>query len=357
MHPRLTLGRECGSGWVISPTIASTSRTKQEPGLDNLPFSLDQLRILRAIAREGSFKRAADSLYVSQPAVSLQVQNLEKQLNVCLFDRCGRSAQLTEPGRVLLSYCDRILSQCHEACRALEDLNSLRGGHLRVGASQTTGTYLMPRMLGLFRHKHPDVVVQLHVHSTRRTSWSVLNGQIDLAIIGGEIPMEISEQLLCQPYANDELQLVLPLEHPMARQPELQREDLYRLGFIALDAQSTTRKVVDQLLSDGGLEVPRLRIDMELNSIEAIKNAVQSGLGVAFLPVLTVERELAVGSLVRGRVADLMVCRQLKLIEHPSRYCSRAAEAFKREVLPLFASADSPIARPGEPVKNGRFRR
>ena len=168
----------------------------QEPGLDNLPFSLDQLRILRAIAREGSFKRAADSLYVSQPAVSLQVQNLEKQLNVCLFDRCGRSAQLTEPGRVLLSYCDRILSQCHEACRALEDLNSLRGGHLRVGGSQTTGTYLMPRMLGLFRHKHPDVVVQLHVHSTRRTSWSVVNGQIDLAIIGGEIPVELSQQLL-----------------------------------------------------------------------------------------------------------------------------------------------------------------
>ncbi|MYG64702.1 MAG: LysR family transcriptional regulator, partial [Synechococcus sp. SB0675_bin_7] len=104
--------------------------------------------------------------------------------------------------------------------------------------------------------------------------------------------------------------------------------------------------------------IQRLRIDMELNSIEAIKNAVQSGLGVAFLPVLTVERELAVGSLARGRVADLLVCRQLKLIAHPSRYCSRAAAAFKREVLPLFASADSPIARPPEqPLKNGPFRR
>ncbi len=342
---------------MVSPTIASTFLKKQEPGLDNLPFSLDQLRILRAIAREGSFKRAADSLYVSQPAVSLQVQNLEKQLNVCLFDRCGRSAQLTEPGRLLLSYCDRILSQCHEACRALEDLNSLRGGCLMVGASQTIGTYLMPRMLGLFRHKYPDVSVQLQVHSTRRTTWSVANGQIDLALIGGEVPLELSQQLVCQPYANEELYLVLPPEHPMAHQIELQRDDLYRLGFISLDTQSTTRRVMDKLLSESGLEMQRLRIDMELNSIEAIKNAVQSGLGVAFLPVLTVERELAAGTLVQGRVADLLVRRQLKLIVHPSRYCSRAAEAFKREVLPLFASAESPIARPLETAKSGLSRR
>jgi DNA-binding transcriptional LysR family regulator len=138
----------------------------------DLPFTLDQLRILRAIASEGSFKKAADSLYVTQPAVSLQIQNLEKQLDVSLFDRGGRKAQLTEAGHLLLSYCDRILSQCQEACRALDDLHNLRGGSLIVGASQTTGTYLMPRMIGLFRQKYPDVAVQLQVHSTRRTGRS-----------------------------------------------------------------------------------------------------------------------------------------------------------------------------------------
>ena len=121
----------------------------------DLPFTLDQLRILRAIASEGSFKKAADSLYVTQPAVSLQIQNLEKQLSVSLFDRGGRKAQLTEAGHLLLSYCDRILSQCQEACRALEDLHNLKGGSLMVGASQTTGTYLMPRMIGLFRPEVP----------------------------------------------------------------------------------------------------------------------------------------------------------------------------------------------------------
>lgn len=182
----------------------------------DLPFTLDQLRILRAIASEGSFKKAADSLYVTQPAVSLQIQNLEKQLDVSLFDRGGRKAQLTEAGHLLLSYCDRILSQCQEACRALDDLHNLRGGSLVVGASQTTGTYLMPRMIGLFRQKYPDVAVQLQVHSTRRTGWSVANGQIDLAIIGGELPADLNDLLQVVPYANDELALVLP---PSTRSP------------------------------------------------------------------------------------------------------------------------------------------
>jgi DNA-binding transcriptional LysR family regulator len=307
----------------------------------DLPFTLDQLRILRAIASEGSFKKAADSLYVTQPAVSLQIQNLEKQLSVSLFDRGGRKAQLTEAGHLLLSYCDRILSQCQEACRALEDLHNLRGGSLIVGASQTTGTYLMPRMIGLFRQKYPDVAVQLQVHSTRRTAWSVANGQVDLAIIGGELPADLNDLLQVVPY--DELALVLPPKHPLARLPELTKDDLYRLGFVCLDAQSTTRKMVDQLLSRSKLDVGRLKIEMELNSFEAIKNAVQAGLGAAFLPVVSIERELAAGSLHRPQLVDLMVRRQLKLITHPARYCSRASEAFRREVLPVFASPDSPL--------------
>jgi len=318
----------------------------------DLPFTLDQLRILRAIASEGSFKKAADSLYVTQPAVSLQIQNLEKQLDVALFDRGGRKAQLTEAGHLLLSYCDRILSQCQEACRALDDLHNLKGGSLIVGASQTTGTYLMPRMIGLFRQKYPDVAVQLQVHSTRRTAWGVANGQVDLAIIGGELPPDLSELLQVVPYANDELALVLPPKHPLSRLPELTKEDLYRLGFVCLDAQSTTRKMVDQLLSRSKLDVGRMKIEMELNSFEAIKNAVQSGLGAAFLPVVSIERELASGSLHRPQVADLQVLRQLKLISHPARYCSRAAEAFRREVLPVFASPESPLRQSSQPRAN-----
>lgn len=306
--------------------------------MSDLPFTLDQLRILKAIAAEGSFKRAADSLYVSQPAVSLQVQNLERQLNVPLFDRGGRRAQLTEAGHLLLNYGEKILSLCQETCRAIEDLQNLQGGTLIIGASQTTGTYLLPRMIGLFRKRYSDVAVQLHVHSTRRTSWSVANGQIDLAIIGGEVPVELQDSLVTVPYAEDELALILPSFHPLAQVEVVQREDLYKLEFIALDSQSTIRKVIDQVLTRCGVETRRLRIEMELNSIEAIKNAVQSGLGVAFLSVSAIEKELEIGLLHRAKLESTTIRRTLSVIYNPNRYRSKAAEAFSQEILPRFAS-------------------
>ncbi|WP_204102891.1 MULTISPECIES: LysR family transcriptional regulator [Spirulina sp. CCY15215] len=306
--------------------------------MSEIPFTLDQLRILKAISTEGSFKRAADSLYVSQPAVSLQVQNLEKQMGVHLFDRGGRKAQLTEAGHLLLNYGEKILSLCQETCRAIEDLQNLQGGTLIVGASQTTGTYLLPRMIGLFRQHYPDVSVQLQVHSTRRTSWSVSNGQVDLAIIGGEVPSELQEILEIKSYARDELALILPLSHPFAKSGIIQREDLYKLNFIALDSQSTIRKVIDRVLTTAEIDPKRLKIEMELNSIEAIKNAVQSGLGAAFVSISAIEKELRMKILHRVNIEGVTVKRTLSVIINPTRYRSKAAEAFIREILPQFST-------------------
>jgi DNA-binding transcriptional LysR family regulator len=308
----------------------------------DIPFTLDQLRILKAIAAEGSFKRAADSLYVSQPAVSLQVQHLERQLDVPLFDRGGRRAQLTEAGRLLLSYGDRILSLCQETCRAVEDLQNLNGGTLIVGASQTTGTYLMPRMIGMFRKKYPDVSVQLHVHSTRRTAWSVANGQVDLAIIGGEVPAELQDMLTITPYAEDELALVLPSSHPLANVGTIPREELHRLKFISLDSQSTIRKVIDQVLIKNGVDVRQLSIEMELNSIEAIKNAVQAGLGAAFLSLTAIEKELQMGAMCKVAIEGIEIKRMLCQIRNPHRYLSKATEAFCGEILPMFKDKSLP---------------
>ncbi len=311
--------------------------------MSDLPFTLDQLRILKAIAAEGSFKRAADSLYVSQPAVSLQVQNLERQLDVPLFDRGGRRAQLTEAGHLLLEYGDRILALCQETCRAIEDLHNLQGGTLIIGASQTTGTYLMPKLIGVFRQTYPEVAVQLHVHSTRRTCWSVMNGQVDLAIIGGEVPLELQSTLEIAPYAEDELALVLPIFHPLAQKDTVQREDLYRLGFITLDAQSTIRKVIDQILVRGNIDPRLLKVEMELNSIEAIKNAVQSGLGAAFISVSAIEKELKLGALKRVNIENVVIKRTLSLILNPNRYRSKASEIFIAKILPQLSTLTANI--------------
>jgi DNA-binding transcriptional LysR family regulator len=306
--------------------------------MTDLPFTLDQLRILKAIASEGSFKKAAESLYISQPAVSLQVQNLEKQLSVPIFDRENRKAAFTEEGKVLLRYGNRILSLCDESCRAIEDLRSLNGGTLVIGASQTTGTYLMPRLIGLFRQKYPQIAVQLQVHSTRRISWSVANGQVNLAIIGGKVPPELDNVLQITPYAEDELALILPKLHPFSKLEYIQKEDLYRLRFIALDTQSTIRKVIDQVLNQNGIDSTRFKIEMELNSVEAIKNAVQSGLGAAFVSISAIAKELELGILHWVKIEDITIRRTLSIVVNPNRYRSKASQAFSKEILTLFVS-------------------
>jgi DNA-binding transcriptional LysR family regulator len=307
--------------------------------MTDLPFTLDQFRILKAIAIEGSFKKAAESLYISQPAVSFQIQTLEKQLNVPIFNRANRKVIFTEEGQAILVYANRILSLCEETCRAIEDLQNLQSGTLIVGASQTTGTYLMPRLIGLFRQKYPQVSVQLQVHSTRRISWGVANGQINLAVIGGEVPNELKNSLHITDYAEDELALILPKFHPFSKLPSIQKEDLYRLRFISLDKQSTIRKVIDKVLNQSGIDSARFKIEMELNSVEAIKNAVQSGLGASFVSISAISKELELGILHWAKIEDITIKRTLSIIVNPNRYTSKASEKFSKEILTLFSSS------------------
>lgn len=306
--------------------------------MPDLPFTLDQFRILKAISLEGSFKKAAESLYISQPAVSFQVQALEKQLNVPIFNRSNKKILFTEEGYTILMYANRILGLCDETCRAMEDLQNLQGGTLVVGASQTTGTYLMPRLIGLFRQKYPQVSVQLQVHSTRRISWGVANGQINLAVIGGEVPRELKNTLQVTSYAEDELVLILPKSHPFSKLTTIQKEDLYRLRFIALDKQSTIRKVIDRVLNQNGIDSTRFKIEMELNSVEAIKNAVQSGLGASFVSISAIGKELELGILHWAKIEDITIKRTLSIIVNPNRYTSKASEKFSKEILTLFSA-------------------
>ena len=304
--------------------------------MSNLPFTLDQLKILQTISEEGSFKQAAEKLYISQPAVSLQIQNLEKQLNTPIFYRDKRRAYLTETGELLKKYCDRILSLCEETCHALNELQTFQSGALIIGASQTTGTYLMPRLIGIFRHKYPQTSVELQVHSTRQISWAVANGQIDLAIVGGEVPKELQNTLDVTLYAEDELALILPISHPFSSLEFIRKEDLYRLRFIALDTKSTIRNVIENTLSQNGIDSSYFKIEMELNSVEAIKNAVQSGLGAAFVSVSAIAKELDLEMLHWAKIEGVTIKRTLSLITSPKRYHSNLTKVFKEELLQMF---------------------
>jgi DNA-binding transcriptional LysR family regulator len=309
--------------------------------MSDLPFTLDQLKILQMVSNQGSFKKAAEKLYISQPAVSLQIQSLEKQLNTALFYRDKRKARLTETGQLLVKYCNRILNLCEETCRAITELQTLESGTLVIGASQTTGTYLMPRLIGIFRHKYPQISVELQIHSTRKISWGVAQGQIDLAIVGGEIPKELDKTLDVTSYAEDELALILPKSHPFSSLDYIQKEDLYRLRFIALDPQSTIRNMIENTLIENGIDSRYFKIEMELNSIEAIKNAVQSGLGAAFVSVSAISKELELDILYWAKIDGVKIKRTLSILINPKRYYANAIQTFKKEILEMLISSQN----------------
>jgi len=309
--------------------------------MSDLPFTLDQLKILHAISNEGSFKKAADKLYISQPAVSLQVQNLERQLDTPLFYRDKRKARLTETGQLLIKYCDRILSLCEETCRALDELHTLQSGGLVIGASQTIGTYLMPRLIGIFKQKYPQIAIELQVHSTRKVAWGVANGNIDLAVVGGEVPSELQTTLEITSYAEDELALILPLNHPFSSGDSIKKEDLYRLRFIALNPQSTIRNVIESTLTQNGIDSNYLKIEMELNSVEAIKNAVHSGLGAAFVSVSAISKELELNMLHWAKIDGVTINRTLSILSNPKRYYSNVTQIFKEEILEMVSASSS----------------
>ena len=303
--------------------------------MSDLPFTLDQLKILKTISLEGTFKKASEKLYISQPAVSLQIQNLEKQIDAPLFYRDKRKLQLTEPGQLLLDYSNKILDLCEETCRALDALKNLQSGTLIIGASQTTGTYLMPRLIGLFRHKYADINLELKIHSTRQIAWGVAKGQIDLAIVGGEIPHDLTEKLTIAPYAEDELALILLKSHPFSSLEYIQKEDLYRLRFISLNKHSTIRNVIEKTLLENGIDSRYFKIEMELNSIEAIKNAVQSGLGAAFVSVSAISQELELKNLHWAKIEGVTIQRTLSLINNSKKYYGKIAQLFKKEILDI----------------------
>jgi DNA-binding transcriptional LysR family regulator len=300
-----------------------------------LPFTLQQLRILKAIAIEQNFTKAASILYISQPSLSKQIKLLEKNLDTILINRERKNISLTESGKIFLQYADRILILCEESCRALIDLKNGNRGNLIVGASQTIGTYLMPRILALFAQNYPQIDLKVQVDSTRAIATSIIKREIDIALVGGEISNELKEKLTIQPFVYDELRLIVSKSHPFARKKIIKKEDLYSLDFITLHSNSTIKKFIDNILYQNKIQAKELKTILQLNSIEGIKTAVSLGLGAAFVSSSAIEKEIKLNQLTILEIKHLNINRPLSIISNPECYKSKAFEVFCQELIRL----------------------
>jgi DNA-binding transcriptional LysR family regulator len=300
-----------------------------------LPFTLQQLRILKAVATEKNFTKAAELLYLSQPSLSKQIKTLEKNLDTLLISRENNKISLTENGKIFLQYSERIIALCEESCRALIDLKTGERGNLTVGASQTIGIYLLPRVLALFAQNYPQINLKVQVNSTRVIAKNVINREIDIAVVGGEIPNDLKKNLIVENFVEDEFSLIIAKSHPFAIKKKITREDLYHLNFITLNSNSTIRKFIDNILIQNQIETKQLKIILQLNSIEGIKTAVSLGLGAAFISSSAIEKEIQLNTIEILKIENIRISRTLCLISNSECYKSKAFGVFYNELLRL----------------------
>nr|YP_010241990.1 lysR transcriptional regulator [Coscinodiscus granii]QTI82905.1 lysR transcriptional regulator [Coscinodiscus granii] len=299
-----------------------------------LPFTLQQLRIIKAIASEKSFTKAAEILFMSQPSLSKQVKIIENHLGIILVNRENNKISLTEAGKLFLQYSERILALCEESCRAINDLKNGDRGNLIVGASQTIGTYLMPRILALFAQNYPQINIAVQVDSTRVIAKNVVDREIDIAVVGGNIPQELKKKLKIESFVEDELTLIIPKSHPFAlnKKKSINKNDLYHLDFITLNSNSTIRKFIDNILIQNNIETKQFNIIMQLNSIEAIKTAVSLGLGAAFVSSSAIEKEIKLKTIEIISIENIKITRTLSIITNRESYRSKAFEFFYHQL-------------------------
>ena len=289
-------------------------------------LTLRQLKVFESVARHLNYTRAAEELHLTQPAVSMQVKQLEQQLGVALFEQLGKRIHLTEAGREVHTYTRAITQQLDELETVLNRIKGLSGGRLRISVA-TTANYFIPTLLGTFSRRYPDVTVSLDVTNRETLLRQLSENTVDLVIMG-QPPAELDVE--AQVFMENPLVVVAPPDHPLARQKKISLARLQDETFLVRESGSGTRIAMERFFAERGM---RLKTGMEVGSNEAIKQSVQAGLGLGLLSHATLEQELKLKRLVVLDVADFPIERHWYVVHRKGKRLSAAAEAFKQFML------------------------
>ena len=275
-------------------------------------MELSQLEVFLAVAHERRFSRAAEKLFRTQSAVSQTIRKLEDELGEALFDRSSREGVLTDAGKVLLEYAEKLINLRSEAAESLTELRELQKGKLVIAANEFTVLYLLP-VLAEFRRLHPMIKIKVERALGSHIPDDVLRYAAEFGVLSSVVVYL------------DELVFLVPPKHPLASTPQVSIRQLGAESFVAHIVSSPYREKVLQLFKTH--KTP-LHMDLELPTLQAIKQFVAMGHGVAFVPEISVETELARGELVAIRVRELQLKRKLRLIYRKDANLSHAARAF-----------------------------
>jgi len=282
-----------------------------------------RLKVFRAVAEQLNFRKAAEHLFLTQPAVTLQIKALENDLGTRLFDRSGNRVALTPQGRTLLTYANKIADLASAAESELAAEDGKFSGELSLGVSTTIAQYVLPRLIGAFLGLHPRVELSVHSGNTEEVVNLLLHSHVSIGLIEGPARQR---GVHCEPFMRDELVFIVP---PNFESTPFSAHKLLASNLLMREQGSGSRRVVETALEKSGLKLKGFRRVMDLDSTESIKSAVEAGLGVGFVSRWAISKELELGTLKIGQVRGLQMARHFSLVTRTGPELHGPAAAFR----------------------------
>jgi DNA-binding transcriptional LysR family regulator len=283
-----------------------------------------RLQVFYTVAKQLSFTKAAEQLFMTQPAVTFQVKQLEEHFNTRLFERSHGKIALTPAGRLVMDYAERVLALSEEMDTRVADLTGVVGGPLLLGASTTIAEYILPKILGEFKAAHPEVQAQMTVANSETIVNRVADHSLDVGLIESPSYLPALENEVC---CEDELVVICAPGHALAGRSSVRAQDLAALAWLRREPGSGTREFTDNYLRQCGVSPEDLNVMMELGSPEAMKSLVETGVALAVVSRATIVKELELRLLVAIPLAPRLM-RTLSLVHPKERFRSRLVTTF-----------------------------
>jgi DNA-binding transcriptional LysR family regulator len=302
-------------------------------------MTLEQLRIFLAVAEHLHFTRAAEELYITQPAVSAAVQSLEEGYGVRLFHRIGRHIEITEAGILLQAEAKDILDRVKLMERGLRELNDLQRGELKLGTSLTIGNYWLPAKISQFQDLYPNINIKCTLANTEEICDGTVAGLFDLGLVEAEVKPSLQKVLDQEEIGSDRLLIVVGQSHPWYSRQQITLDELTETAWVMRESGSGTQQVFEQALQSWGIDLAQLKIMLVLSSGEMVKAAIESSLRAAAISELMVQKEFQLGTLrpvkvVNGdRLNPLEIARTFLKLKHNKRFQTRIAKVFGEILL------------------------
>ncbi|MDK2407626.1 LysR substrate-binding domain-containing protein [Aphanizomenon sp. PH219] len=304
-------------------------------------MTLDQLRIFLAVAEHLHFTRAAEELYITQPAVSAAIQNLEQEYGIKLFHRIGRHIEIAQAGKLLQLEAEKILNQVTLTERGLRELNNLQRGELKLGSSLTIGNYWLPSKISEFKSQYPGIEIKCTLANTEEICVGTATGQFDLGLIEGEVKASLQNTLEYDIIGSDRLQIVVGKTHPWFEYPKISLTQLHQTPWVMREPGSGTQQRFEEALQNWGINLDQLNVTLVFNSGEMAKAAVESGVGATGISELMVKKELQLETLRAIQMIDdrkdsginVEIVRPFYKLKHRQRFQTAISKAFEQILL------------------------